>query len=52
MDHVQNDELWSTLEALKQEGKVLHYGVAVGPANGWLAEGSAPCATATSLRCK
>jgi aryl-alcohol dehydrogenase-like predicted oxidoreductase len=39
MDHVQNDELWATLEALKQEGKVLHYGVAVGPANGWLAEG-------------
>ncbi len=39
MDHVQNDELWDTLEALKQEGKVLHYGVAVGPANGWLWEG-------------
>ena len=39
MDAVQNDELWETLEALKAEGKVLHAGVAVGPANGWLAEG-------------
>ena len=39
MDAVQNDELWETLEALKAEGKVLNAGVAVGPANGWLAEG-------------
>ena len=39
MDHVQNDALWETLEDLKSEGKVLHYGVAVGPANGWLWEG-------------
>jgi len=41
MDAVQNDELWETLDALKAEGKVLHAGVAVGPANGWLAEGIA-----------
>jgi aryl-alcohol dehydrogenase-like predicted oxidoreductase len=39
MEHVQNDEIWETLETLKQEGKVRHYGVAVGPANGWLWEG-------------
>ena len=39
MDSVFNDELWATLDELKQEGKVLHAGVAVGPANGWLAEG-------------
>jgi aryl-alcohol dehydrogenase-like predicted oxidoreductase len=40
-DSVFNDELWATLEDLKSEGKVLHAGVAVGPANGWLAEGIA-----------
>jgi aryl-alcohol dehydrogenase-like predicted oxidoreductase len=39
MDHLLRDELWDTLEALKSEGKVLYYGAAVGPANGWLAEG-------------
>lgn len=41
MDSVVNDELWATLEDLKQEGKVLHVGVALGPANGWLTEGIA-----------
>lgn len=39
LDAVQNDDLWATLEELKSEGKVLHAGVAVGPANGWLWEG-------------
>jgi aryl-alcohol dehydrogenase-like predicted oxidoreductase len=39
LDAVFNDELWDTLDALKQEGKVLHAGVALGPANGWLTEG-------------
>jgi aryl-alcohol dehydrogenase-like predicted oxidoreductase len=38
---IQNDELFETLEELKVEGKVLHYGVALGPANGWLHEGLA-----------
>lgn len=41
MDSVQNDELWATLESLQDEGKILHYGVALGPANGWLTEGIA-----------
>lgn len=41
MDAVRNDELWATLEELQQEGKVLHAGVALGPANGWLTEGIA-----------
>ncbi|MBV9470124.1 MAG: aldo/keto reductase, partial [Abitibacteriaceae bacterium] len=41
MDSVVNDELWATLEELKQDGKVLHVGVALGPANGWLTEGVA-----------
>lgn len=39
MEQVTNDALWSTLDDLKREGKILHYGVAVGPANGWLWEG-------------
>jgi aryl-alcohol dehydrogenase-like predicted oxidoreductase len=38
-DSVQNDDLWATLEELKAEGKILHAGVALGPANGWLWEG-------------
>lgn len=41
MDSVVNDELWAALEDLKREGKVLHVGVALGPANGWLTEGLA-----------
>lgn len=41
MDSVTNDELWATLETLKDEGKLLHYGVALGPANGWVTEGIA-----------
>lgn len=40
-DAVANDELFETLEVLKTEGKILHYGVALGPANGWLYEGIA-----------
>jgi aryl-alcohol dehydrogenase-like predicted oxidoreductase len=39
LDAVQNDDLWATLDELKSEGKILHAGVAVGPANGWLWEG-------------
>ncbi len=41
MDSVQNDELWATLDDLKAQGKILHAGVALGPANGWLVEGIA-----------
>jgi aryl-alcohol dehydrogenase-like predicted oxidoreductase len=37
-DQVRDDALWETLEALRVEGKVLHYGAAVGPAIGWLYE--------------
>jgi aryl-alcohol dehydrogenase-like predicted oxidoreductase len=39
MDAIDNDALWETLERLKDEGKILHYGVALGPAIGWLDEG-------------
>ena len=39
MEHIVDDSLFETLEALKQEGKIRHYGVALGPAIGWLTEG-------------
>lgn len=39
MDHVHNDEMWATLEALKSEGKIRMYGIALGPAIGFLYEG-------------
>ena len=38
---VRSDELFATLEALKAEGKVRHYGVALGPDIGWEDEGVA-----------
>jgi aryl-alcohol dehydrogenase-like predicted oxidoreductase len=41
LDAVLNDELWQTLYELQSEGKILHYGAAVGPANGWITEGNA-----------
>jgi aryl-alcohol dehydrogenase-like predicted oxidoreductase len=41
MTAVQNDELFATLEDLKREGKIRHYAAALGPANGWEAEGLA-----------
>ncbi len=39
LDAVENDALFETLERLKEEGKLRHYGVALGPAIGWLDEG-------------
>jgi aryl-alcohol dehydrogenase-like predicted oxidoreductase len=38
---IQNDELFATLENLKQEGKIRHYGCAIGPDIGWEQEGVA-----------
>jgi aryl-alcohol dehydrogenase-like predicted oxidoreductase len=38
---VQSDELFATLEDLKSEGKIRHYGVALGPDIGWEEEGVA-----------
>ena len=40
MEQVYDDALWATLEKLKGEGKVRHYGIALGPAIGWLYEGT------------
>ena len=39
MDAVLDDELFGELEALRAEGKIRHYGVALGPAIGWREEG-------------
>jgi len=39
MDAVDSDELFAELEALRDEGKIRHYGVALGPAIGWRDEG-------------
>jgi aryl-alcohol dehydrogenase-like predicted oxidoreductase len=39
MEQVDDDELWKMLEALRAEGKVREYGIALGPAIGWLGEG-------------
>jgi aryl-alcohol dehydrogenase-like predicted oxidoreductase len=39
MEQIYDDALWKTLEKLKNEGKVRHYGIALGPAIGWLYEG-------------
>ena len=39
MEQVYNDALWTTLEKLKTTGKIRYYGMALGPAIGWLYEG-------------
>ena len=39
MDAVDRDDLFAELEALRDEGKIRHYGVALGPAIGWREEG-------------
>ena len=40
MEQVYDDMLWKTLEKLKASGKVRYYGIALGPAIGWLYEGA------------
>src|SRR5437762_13714516 len=39
MEQVYDDALWKTLEELKADGKIRYYGIALGPAIGWLYEG-------------
>jgi len=39
MEQIEDDALWNLLESLKREGKIRMYGVALGPAIGWLYEG-------------
>jgi aryl-alcohol dehydrogenase-like predicted oxidoreductase len=38
-DAIDSDECFATLEDLRAEGKLRHYGVALGPAIGWREEG-------------
>jgi aryl-alcohol dehydrogenase-like predicted oxidoreductase len=39
MAQIEDDALWELLESLRREGKIRLYGVALGPAIGWLYEG-------------
>jgi aryl-alcohol dehydrogenase-like predicted oxidoreductase len=39
MPHLLNDEVWTWVERVQREGKVLSTGVALGPAIGWEEEG-------------
>ena len=39
MEQVTDDAVWKTLEQLKSAGKIRYYGVALGPAIGWMYEG-------------
>jgi aryl-alcohol dehydrogenase-like predicted oxidoreductase len=39
MDAIERDDLYAELESLRDEGKLRHYGVALGPAIGWRDEG-------------
>jgi aryl-alcohol dehydrogenase-like predicted oxidoreductase len=39
MEQVDDDAIWKTLDMLQASGKVRYYGVALGPAIGWLHEG-------------
>jgi aryl-alcohol dehydrogenase-like predicted oxidoreductase len=39
MEQVYDDALWKTLEELRSAGKIRYYGIALGPAIGWLYEG-------------
>jgi aryl-alcohol dehydrogenase-like predicted oxidoreductase len=39
MDQVYDDAVWTALEKLKASGKIRYYGIALGPAVGWLYEG-------------
>jgi aryl-alcohol dehydrogenase-like predicted oxidoreductase len=46
MDAVQNDDLWATLESLRDEGKIRYYGVLSAPPTAGSRKASQPCATA------
>jgi aryl-alcohol dehydrogenase-like predicted oxidoreductase len=39
MAQIEDDALWELLESFKREGKIRIYGLALGPAIGWLYEG-------------
>src|SRR5690349_12588416 len=39
MEQIGDDALWTSLDQLKRSGKIRYYGIALGPAIGWLYEG-------------
>jgi aryl-alcohol dehydrogenase-like predicted oxidoreductase len=39
MEQVEDDALWKTLKELQRAGKIRYYGIALGPAIGWMYEG-------------
>jgi aryl-alcohol dehydrogenase-like predicted oxidoreductase len=39
MEQVADDAVWETLERLRERGMIRYYGIALGPAIGWLYEG-------------
>jgi aryl-alcohol dehydrogenase-like predicted oxidoreductase len=39
MEQIEDDSLYQLLDQFVQEGKIRHYGIALGPAIGWLYEG-------------
>jgi aryl-alcohol dehydrogenase-like predicted oxidoreductase len=39
MEQVEDDALWRTLVELQRAGKIRYYGIALGPAIGWMYEG-------------
>jgi aryl-alcohol dehydrogenase-like predicted oxidoreductase len=39
MEQVEDDALWKTLDQLQRAGKIRYYGIALGPAIGWMYEG-------------
>lgn len=41
MENIRSDEIFATLDDLVREGKIRHYGVALGPDIGWFDEGAA-----------
>ena len=41
MDAIERDDLFATLDELVEQGKVRHYGAALGPDIGWFEEGEA-----------
>ncbi|HVF71443.1 MAG TPA: aldo/keto reductase [Chthoniobacterales bacterium] len=39
MEQIYDDAVWTALDRLKSSGKIRYYGIALGPAVGWLYEG-------------
>jgi aryl-alcohol dehydrogenase-like predicted oxidoreductase len=39
MEQVADDAIWETLDQLRERGLIRHYGIALGPAIGWMYEG-------------